>query len=173
MVFNAETCKGLGFHFSPTTTDFNANPPSKSANKVVIFCSTIVTGAGFSLSSHVRILGLGKPTPLVRKSQILIVPWKVGRLDGNRRRVFSSEGRKAGSFFFFDICLTCSWPGVILNAHCTTPTLQHKTARRSYFLCVSQDLLLISCQVIKELESCSGKKIYISGQGQEYNHVIK
>lgn len=124
---------------------------TRQASRRIKFCSTIVTGAGFSLSSHVRSLGLGKPTPLVRKSQILIVPWKVGRLDGNRRRGFSAEGRKAGPFFFFDICLTCSWPDVILNAHCTTSTLQHKTANKSYYLCVSQDLLLISCQVIKEL----------------------
>lgn len=46
--FNAETCKGSEFHFSQKT-EFNSNSPSKSANTVVRFCSTVVTRAGIVL----------------------------------------------------------------------------------------------------------------------------
>lgn len=60
----------------------------------------MLTRAGFSLLSHVRSLGLGKPNPMVRKSQILIISGKEGRLDGNRRQVFLGEEHKAGPFFF-------------------------------------------------------------------------
>lgn len=81
------------------------NPPSKSANTVVIFCSTMVTRAGFSLFSHVKSLRLGKAKPMVRKSQILSSRGKQEDQMVTEDECFWVKSVKRGHFSF----LTCVW----------------------------------------------------------------